>query len=80
MTRLALAGCTEAEIATLTGHLLRDVRSIFDAHYCIAIPLWQRTPFRSSKREQNLKPSLKLFPMVWARNSKKIKELKWLGD
>jgi integrase len=33
VTRLALAECTEAEIATLTGHALRDVRSILDAHY-----------------------------------------------
>lgn len=33
VTRLALAECTEAEIATITGHALRDVRSILDAHY-----------------------------------------------
>ena len=33
VTRLALVGCSEAEIATLTGHSLRDVRSILDAHY-----------------------------------------------
>ena len=33
VTRLALAGCTEAEIATVTGHSLRDVRSILDANY-----------------------------------------------
>jgi integrase len=33
VTRLALTGCTEAEIATITGHSLRDVRSILDAHY-----------------------------------------------
>ena len=33
VTRLALAGCTETEIATITGHTLRDVRSILDAHY-----------------------------------------------
>lgn len=33
VTRLALVGATEAEIATLTGHSLRDVRSILDAHY-----------------------------------------------
>src|SRR5215831_14953636 len=33
MTRLALVGCTEAEIATITGHSLLDVRSILDAHY-----------------------------------------------
>jgi integrase len=33
VTRLALAGCTEPEIATISGHSLRDVRSILDAHY-----------------------------------------------
>jgi integrase len=33
VTRLALVGCTEAEIATITGHSLRDVRSILDANY-----------------------------------------------
>jgi integrase len=33
VTRLAIAGSTEAEIATITGHALRDVRSILDAHY-----------------------------------------------
>jgi len=33
VTRLALVGCTEAEIAAITGHSIRDVRSILDAHY-----------------------------------------------
>jgi integrase len=33
VTRLALVGCSAAEIATITGHSLRDVRSILDAHY-----------------------------------------------
>ncbi|WP_426027673.1 tyrosine-type recombinase/integrase [Brevundimonas sp. TWP2-3-4b2] len=33
VTRLALAGCIEAEIATITGHSLRDVGSILDSHY-----------------------------------------------
>ena len=33
VTRLALAGCTEAEIIAITGHTLRDVRSILDANY-----------------------------------------------
>jgi integrase len=33
VTRLALVGCTEAEIASITGHSLRDVRSILDRHY-----------------------------------------------
>jgi integrase len=33
VTRLAVVGCSEAEIATITGHSLRDVRSILDANY-----------------------------------------------
>jgi integrase len=38
VTRLALAGATEAEIATITGHSLRDVRSILDIHYLARDP------------------------------------------
>lgn len=33
VTRLAVAECTEAEIATITGHSLKDVSAILDAHY-----------------------------------------------
>jgi len=33
VTRLALEGCTEAQIVSITGHSLNDVRSILDAHY-----------------------------------------------
>jgi integrase len=33
VTRFALGGCGEAEIATFTGHSLRDVGAILDAHY-----------------------------------------------
>jgi integrase len=33
VTRLAIAGCTEAEIASVTGHSLRDVAAILDTHY-----------------------------------------------
>ncbi|AZV00309.1 tyrosine-type recombinase/integrase [Paracoccus sulfuroxidans] len=33
VTRLALAGCTVPEIATITGHALKDVELILDAHY-----------------------------------------------
>ena len=33
VTRLAVAGCTEAQIAAITGHSLKDVGSILDAHY-----------------------------------------------
>ena len=33
VTRRALVEATEAEIKTLTGHSLRDVRAILEAHY-----------------------------------------------
>jgi integrase len=33
VTRLAQAGCTVAEIATITGHSLADVNGILDGHY-----------------------------------------------
>lgn len=46
VTRLALAGCTEAEIATITGHTLRDVRSILDSNYLHRDPELARTAIR----------------------------------
>lgn len=33
VTRMALAGCTVAEIASISGHSLRDVETILDMHY-----------------------------------------------
>lgn len=33
VTRLAIAGCTAAEIGAITGHSMRDVAQILDAHY-----------------------------------------------
>jgi len=33
VTRLALAGSTEPEIAVFTGHSLNDVRDILNRHY-----------------------------------------------
>lgn len=33
VTRLALAGCSTSQIASITGHSLKDVESILDAHY-----------------------------------------------
>jgi integrase len=53
VTRLAVAGCTEAEIATLTGHSLRDVRSILDAHYLSRDPALAENAIR--KLEQRTK-------------------------
>jgi integrase len=52
VTRLAIAGCTEAEIAAVTGHSLRDVRRVLDVRYLRrdpaltenAIPKLERVP------------------------------------
>jgi integrase len=54
VTRLALAGCTEAEIATITGHTLRDVRSILDANYLHRDPALAEAAIR--KLEARTKP------------------------
>ena len=50
VTRLALAGCTEAEIATITGHSLRDVRSILDTHYLHRDPALAESAIRKLER------------------------------
>lgn len=54
VTRLALAQCTEAEIATITGHSLRDVKSILDAHYLRRDPALAVSAIR--KLEKNRPP------------------------
>jgi integrase len=53
VTRLALAGCTEAEIATITGHSLRDVRSILDAHYLNRDPALAESAIRKLESRTN---------------------------
>jgi hypothetical protein len=53
VTRLALAGCTEAEIATITGHSLHDVRSILDADYCTTIRRSPKAPSTSCERARS---------------------------
>jgi integrase len=55
VTRLAIAGCTEAEIATITGHSLRDVRSILDVHYLHRDPALAESAI--CKLESGTKPS-----------------------
>jgi len=50
VTRLAIAECTEAEIATITGHSLRDVRSILDAHYLNRDPALGESAIRKLER------------------------------
>ena len=50
VTRLALAGCTEAEIATITGHSLRGVRAILDTHYLSRDPALGESAIRKLER------------------------------
>jgi integrase len=50
VTRLAIVGCTEAEIATITGHSLRDVRSILYAHYLARDPALAESAIRKLER------------------------------
>ncbi len=33
VTRFAMSGCTQPEIATVTGHSLNEIATILDAHY-----------------------------------------------
>lgn len=54
VTRLALAGCTEAEIATITGHSLRDVRSILDAHYLYRDPALGESAIRKLEKRTRI--------------------------
>jgi integrase len=53
VTRLALVESTEAEIATITGHALRDVRSILDANYLHRDPALGESAIRKLERGTN---------------------------
>jgi integrase len=53
VTRLALSECTEAEIASITGHSLRDVRSILDLHYLHRDPALAENAIRKLERRTN---------------------------
>jgi integrase len=50
VTRLALAGCTEAEIATISGHSLRGVRAILDSHYLSRDPALGESAIRKLEK------------------------------
>jgi integrase len=50
VTRLALAGCTEAEIATITGHSLHSVRAILDTHYLSRDPALGESAIRKLEK------------------------------
>ena len=48
VTRLATTGCTTPEIASLTGHSLRDVNAILDAHYLHRDPALAESAIRNN--------------------------------
>jgi integrase len=50
VTRLALVGATEAEIANITGHSLRDVHAILDTHYLARDPALGENAIRKLER------------------------------
>jgi len=50
VTRLALAECTEAEIATVTGLSLQSVRAILDAHYLSRDPALGESAIRKLEK------------------------------
>ena len=50
VTRLALAGCTVPQIAPITGHSLRDVHSILDAHYLDRDPALAESAIRKLEK------------------------------
>ena len=52
-TRLALAGCTEAEIATITGLSLSSVRAILDTHYLARDPALGESAITKLERRTN---------------------------
>ena len=58
VTRLAIAGCSEAEIATLTGHSMRDVRTVLDANYLHRDPALARSAVEKLEKGTNLPNAL----------------------
>jgi integrase len=58
ITRLALAECTEIEIAAITGHSLRDVNRVLDAHYIHRDPELAESAIRKLEARTNLQTAL----------------------
>lgn len=58
LTRLALAGCSEAEIGAITGHSLRDVRSILDANYLHRDPALAENAIKKLEARTHLQTEL----------------------
>ncbi len=59
VTRLALADCTVPQIATITGHSLKDVEAILDAHYLGRDVKLAETAIRKLERKERRTRSVK---------------------
>jgi hypothetical protein len=78
---LRWSGCTEAEIAAITGPSLRDVAVILDVHYLHHDPPLAETAVRKLENRNKIsqltaQPSLPVL-VVGGKNSN---DLSWLGD
>lgn len=69
VTRMALAGCTVPQIATSTGHGLKDVASILDAHYLNFDPELGNEAIRKLEAKMLAQPIAQLKPKRAKRNS-----------
>lgn len=54
VTRLAVAGCTVPEIATITGHSLKDVEEILDRHYLMRDSAMAKSAIRKLEKRGKL--------------------------
>ena len=76
VTRLAVAGCTVPEIATITGHSLRDVGAILDSNYLDRDPAMAESAIR--KLENGTKSSQLGKDGLW-QPGEKLNEIKLAG-
>jgi len=72
VTRLALAGCTEAEIIAITGHGFNEVRSILDAHYLHRDPQLAENAMRKLETRTNLQTKLQTGPLNLVARPEKV--------
>jgi len=71
LTRLAIAGCTEAQIVSITGHTMRAVQSILDAHYLHRDPALAEEAIRKLEARTS-QTSSQLGLRVLSRNRGKV--------
>jgi integrase len=58
VTRLAVAGCTVPEIASITGHSLQDVSAILDSHYLKRDPALAESAIKKLEKRTKLQNEL----------------------